>query len=383
MGLAFTILAGLSCVAWFYLVFFHGGFWRADQRLGDGALPVLRHWPPVLVVIPARNEAGVIQRCIASLLAQDYPHEFPIVLVDDNSTDATAALARSAAPRGRLTVVKGQALPARWTGKVWAMSQGVARGDCVLPGARYVLFSDADINHGPDSLRRLVVRAEAGRLDMASLMVMLSVAGFWERFLIPPFIFFFQMLYPFARVNDPNASPAAAAGGCMLVRCSALRAAGGLTAIREAVIDDCALARALAVRGGRLWLGLTTKTYSLRPYAGLSGIWNMVARRAYAQLGHSPWRLVLCIVGMALVYAVPLAAFLAPLNGAAAGLAAYGLMCWAYLPTVRLYRQRWPAALLLPFAAALYMAMTVGSAWCAWRGRGGAWKGRVYNQGTR
>jgi hopene-associated glycosyltransferase HpnB len=385
MGISIPILAGLSCVIWLYLVFFRGGFWRADQRIGDGPIPVPDHWPPVVVVIPARNEADVIAQCIASLLAQDYPHDFPIVLVDDDSSDATAAVARAAVGGGRLHMVTGQPLPAGWTGKVWAMSQGVVRAEAVLPGAHYVLFSDADIDHGRDALRRLVARAQADRLDMASTMVMLSVEGFWDRVLIPPFVFFFQMLYPFAWVNDPVARSAAAAGGCMLVRCSALRAAGGMAAIRNAVIDDCALARAIADTGGRLWLGLTTASRSLRPYGGFAGIWNMVARSAYAQLDHSPWRLMLCIAGMALVYGVPVAVVVVPFGpvAAMAGLVAYGLMCRAYLPTIRLYRQSWPAALLVPFSAAVYMAMTMGSAWSVWRGRGGAWKGRVYPHGMR
>ena len=378
------ILAGLSCAAWIYLVFLRGGFWRADQRLRDGAIQEPCSWPPVLAVIAARNEADVVRRSVGSLLAQDYPDAFPIILVDDNSSDATAAMARSAAVSApdRLIVVDGRALPAGWVGKVWAMSQGVDLGDVLIPDAQYVLFCDADIDHGRSSLRRLVARAEAGRLDLASQMVLLSVDGFWDRFLIPPFVFFFQMLYPFAWVNDPMAKTAAAAGGCMLVRRSVLAAAGGLGAIRGALIDDCALARSIARSGGKLWLGLTTKTRSLRPYAGIGGIWNMVARSAYTQLGHSPLGLVLCIAGMILVYAVPVAAMIGLLAFgpavAMAGLAAYALMCLAYLPTVRLYRQAWPAALLLPFAAAVFMAMTIGSAWRAWRGRGGAWKGRVY-----
>ncbi len=383
MGSAITILAGLSCAAWIYLVFFRGGFWRADQRLGDGPIQAPRRWPPIVAVIAARNEADVIQRCIASLLAQDYPRAFSIVLVDDDSSDATAALAMSAAAaaggRDRLIVVPGRAAPAGWAGKVWAMSQGADQCDAVMPEARYLLFSDADIDHDRSSLRRLVALAEAGQLDLASLMVMLSVDGFWDRYLIPPFVFFFQMLYPFAWVSDPAAKPAAA-GGCMLARRSALRAAGGLSAIRGALIDDCALARLIAHSGGKLWLGLTAKTRSLRPYAGFCGVWNMVARNAYTQLGHSPLRLVLCVAGMTLVYAVPVAVLPLASGPAAAmaGLAAYALMCVAYWPTIWLYRQAWPAALLLPFAAAFYMVMTIGSAWRGWRGRGGAWKGRIY-----
>ena len=380
------ILAILSCAAWLYLVLLRGGFWRADQRLGTDATPAPSHWPPVVAVIAARDEADVIARCIGSLLAQDYPRAFPIILVDDNSSDATAAVARQAAADApdRLIVVEGQPMPDGWVGKVWAMAQGVDRGDASMPDARYILFSDADIEHDPSSLRRLVAQAEAGRLDLTSLMVMLSVGGFWDRFLIPPFVFFFQMLYPFAWVNDPAAKTAAAAGGCMLLRRSALRAAGGLDSIRGELIDDCALARSIARSGGTLWLGLTAGSRSLRPYAGFSGIWNMVARSAYTQLDHSPLRLLLCIAGMVLIYAVPVVALLVPfgLAAAMAGLVAYALMCMAYLPTIRLYGQAWPAALLLPFAAALYLAMTIGSAWRDWRGRGGAWKGRVYPRQT-
>jgi hopene-associated glycosyltransferase HpnB len=377
-------LAGLSFTVWLYLFFLHGRFWRAGQRLGKDAAGMPAEWPVVPVIIPARNEADVIGQTVDSLLRQDYPNPVRIVLVDDNSDDGTADAARRAAnAAGRpecLVVVQGMPLPQGWAGKVWAMSQGAARVAREYPQAPYVLFTDADILHAPGNLRRLVARAEADSRDLVSIMVMLAAQGLWERFLIPPFVFFFQMLYPFSRVND-NAT-AAAAGGCMLVRRSVLERAGGIESIREALIDDCALARRLRGAGGRLWLGLDTETRSARPYGGLRGVWNMVARSAFTQLRYSPLLLAGCVAGMLVVYAVPpLAVAGAPWFGPGAGLAglaAYVLMVAAYAPTLKMYGRPRIVAALLPVAAMLYTAMTIASAWRHWRGVGGGWKGRVY-----
>lgn len=379
-----TALAGLALAIWVYLTCFHGGFWRADQRLDDGMVEPLTDWPEIVAIVPARNEADVIGRTIQSLAEQDYPSPFPIIIVDDGSDDGTAAAARAAAGAAdRLDIVAGKPVPESWVGKVWAMAQGVARAGEIAPGARYFLFTDADIVHEPSNLRRLVARAENAQADLVSAMVMLATHGFWERFLIPPFVFFFQMLYPFAHVNRGRRH--AAAGGCMLVRRRALREAGGMESIRGALIDDCALARLIGERGGALWLGLSTLTRSARPYGGLAGVWNMVARSAYTQLDYSAVWLAGTVLGMVLIYIVPplalfgVVAFGDPLSAIAGG-AAYVLMAGVYWPTVRLYGQSAIAVLLLPFAALLYTGMTLDSAWRYWRGVGGRWKGRVYSR---
>lgn len=383
MILAVSAPAGLALAVWLYLILLRGGFWRADQRLGDGSVEPLRDWPEIVVVVPARDEAAVIGETIRSLLAQDYPRPVRIVVVDDGSRDGTAAAARDAAGAqgARLAVVEGVPVPAGWAGKVRAMAQGVAEAGRIAPEARYILFSDADIAHDPENLRRLVVRAERSGAHLVSIMVMLAVNTVWERLLIPPFIFFFQMLYPFAQVNRGRCY--AAAGGCMLVRRNALESAGGLESIRDALIDDCALARCIGESGGRLWLGLSERTRSTRPYGGLAGVWNMVARTAFTQLDYSPLWLAGTVPAMLLTYVVPPAVLLGyPFHGdpvaAGLGFAALILMIAAYWPTVRLYRQSFAVAMFLPAAAALYTAMTVDSAWRHWRGAGGGWKGRVY-----
>jgi hopene-associated glycosyltransferase HpnB len=380
-----SILAGFALTVWIYLTFFRGGFWRAIDRLGTGSIEPLNEYPEIVVVIPARDEADVIGRTIRSLLAQDYPHPFRIVLVDDVSHDATAVVARTAAAEtpGRLTVIEGKTKPTDWVGKVWAMDQGALQAAEIVPKARYILFSDADIEHDSSNLRRLVTRAERDGADLVSIMVMLVVGNVWERLLIPPFIFFFQLLYPFAFVNAGRSR--AAAGGCMLVRRATLEAAGGLKTIKRALIDDCALARRIAEAGGNIWLGLSTETHSTRPYGGFAGVWKMVARNAFTQLKYSPLALVGTILGMALIYLTPpLAAasylFLEDHTTALIGAAGFMLMVGIFWPTVRLYNQPFWVAIFLPVAAALYTAMTVDSALHHWRGVGGGWKGRVYSK---
>lgn len=380
-----TILAGLSLAIWIYLTFFHGWFWRGRERIGSGSVEALQCTPEIVAVIPARDEADVVGATIKSLLAQDYPQGFPIVLIDDGSCDGTAAAARNAAAAApeRLNVVEGEPMPPGWAGKVWAMQQGVARAVLVAPDARYILFTDADIEHDPTNLRRLVARAERDKLDLVSVMVTLVVEHIWERLLIPPFIFFFQMLYPFAFVGQGRRH--AAAGGCMLVRRTVLEAAGGLNSIRDALIDDCALARQIASAGGKLWLGLSTSTHSTRPYGGLAGVWKMVTRSAYTQLGYSPLILLGTVFGMVLTYLVPPLAVVGYIVlgnhflGLIGGLG-FALMIGIFWPTVRMYKQPFWVAVFLPAAAALYTAMTVDSAFRHWRGKGGGWKGRVYSR---
>ena len=383
-------LALLSCAIWIFLLTGRGGFWRADVRI-DGDAPELGHWPDVVAVVPARDEAAVIGHTLPALLAQDYPGKLSVILVDDHSGDGTEAVAADVAVATgageRLRIIQSEPLPPGWTGKLWALAQGVAAaGESAEEGSRYLWFTDADISHATPVLRRLVALAERQDLDLASQMVMLRCETFWERLLIPPFVFFFQKLYTFAWVNDPRRSVAAAAGGCLLLRRAALDRAGGLAPIGGALIDDCSLAAHIRSGGrdggGRLWLGLTAESASLRGYESLGPIWRMVARSAYTQLNHSDWLLAATIVGMALMYAAaPAIVFSWPWHGqslaAAAALAAWAMMAAAIAPTLRLYRQPLWRAFLLPIAAGLYVAMTIDSAWAHWRGRGGAWKGRL------
>ena len=385
---SFSALAAISLAVWLYLLLGRNGFWRARPLIEDWAPPAPSAWPTVVAVVPARNEAAHVEEAVGSILAQDYPGELAVVLVDDHSDDQTAAIGRRlAAARTRpLDVVAARALPPGWSGKLWAMAEGLRHSAEAWPRATYVLLTDADITHPPDNLARLVAKAEAERLDLVSLMVRLHCASFWERLLIPPFVFFFQKLYPFAAVNDPARSTAAAAGGCMLARRRALEEAGGIEAIRHELIDDMALARAIKRRpgGGRIWLGLTETTTSLRRYDRLAGIWAMVARSADTQLCHSLARLAGTLVGMGVVYLVPPLGVLAGIvQGdrwlAALGLAGWAAMAIAYRPTAKLYRLGAPWLLSLPLAAALYAAMTVDSAIQHRRGAGGRWKGRVFS----
>lgn len=387
-----SVLTGigiLSLVVWLYLIALRGGYWRAGERLAT-AYAAPPAWPAVVAIVPARNEAAVIGPAVASLLTQDYPGRLTVVLVDDHSGDETVRVALQAATEaGRadaLHVVPARPLPAGWSGKLWALAEGVRHVAMREPDADFLWLSDADIAHDPDNLRRLVGKAVAERLDLVSLMVALSCRGAWEKLLIPPFVYFFQMLYPFPWANDARKRTAAAAGGCVLVRRVTLERAGGFAAIKGELIDDCALARLIKQGpppGGRTWIGLATTARSIRPYQGLGEIWRMVARTAYTQLRHSPFLLAGTLAAMTLTFLVPpVLVITVPVHGngpaALAGLAAWALMTVSAWPTFALYRQPLWRALLLPAAAALYGAMTVDSAVRHWRGRGGAWKGRVH-----
>jgi hopene-associated glycosyltransferase HpnB len=372
-----TLALGLIAVAlWAYLLAARGGFWRTDQNDGQDA-PAPLQWPAVTAVVPARNEADVIAACLGSLLAQDYPGGFEILLVDDDSDDGTGEIARglaaAASPR-RLQVLCGAPLPAGWTGKLWAVSQGVAAAG---EAPKYLWLTDADISHAPDNLRRLVARAEAGGNVLTSLMAQLHCRTPAERLLIPAFVFFFQMVYPFRWVNRPKHRVAGAAGGCMLADRAALARAGGIAAIRTAVIDDCALA-AIMKRQGPIWLGLTHRSQSIRPYETLGAIGRMVSRSAYAQLGYSPWQLAGALLGLAVTYLLPPALALFG-HGAArvCGVAAWALMTLSFQPMLRFYRRSPAWGVALPLIATLYAAFTWQSAVQVWRGGGGQWKGRA------
>ena len=374
-----AIAAIVALLAWLWLAVLRGGFWRSDQRLpadtGD-----MDRWPAVVAVIPARNEAATIARTVASLSGQDYAGSLAVVVVDDESGDGTAAAARSA--DARIAVIRGAPLRHGWVGKVWAQSQGIAYADVAFPDAEWLLLTDADIVHAPDAVRRLVAHGVNRNCDLVSLMVRLRCRSFWERFLIPAFVLFFQKLYPFPWVNDPARRTAAAAGGCMLVRRSALTAAGGIEAIRARLIDDCALAARIKKRGA-VWLGLADQSYSLRAYDRLGDVWTMVARTAYTQLHRSAWLLAGTVLGMLWLYLWPPVAALYGLvaldvPAALAGLAAWFLMAVLAWPTARYFGLRPAWGLSLPAAAMLYTAMTVDSARRHWQGTGGAWKGRHY-----
>jgi hopene-associated glycosyltransferase HpnB len=372
-------LAALSLLAWIGLALFRGWFWQV-RLPADCAEP--GDWPQVVAVLPARDEAEVIDAALAALLRQDYPGRFDVILVDDHSTDGTAAVAAASAARAgaqeRLLTVAARELPAGWVGKVWAQSEGLAAQQQHFAGARYVFLTDADILHDPRALRRLVARAEAGQLVLTSLMVRLRCESLAEKALLPAFVFFFAMLYPFSRVNDPRSPVAAAAGGCMLARTDALAAIGGIAAIRDQVIDDCALARRMK-RQGPIRLDLAQDSCSLRRYEQWSGIWNMVARSAYTQLRYSPWRLAGTVSGMLLAYLVP-PAFAIALAAAPAGwiaLSAWLVMAAIYVPMLRYYGQSPLCAPALPLVAMIYLGATIASAWRHARGRGGQWKGRA------
>jgi hopene-associated glycosyltransferase HpnB len=381
-----TVIFGVIPLGiWLHMMFGRGMFWRADVRDDRDTPPAPTHWPSVAAVVPARDEADVIARSVGSLLAQDYPGDFRVILVDDQSSDGTGetalAAARALGAEDRLTVMGGQPLPPGWTGKLWAVSQGVARADEAAPD--YLLLTDADIGHAPDNLRQLVSRAESGGRVLVSLMAKLSCANAAERFLIPAFVYFFEMLYPFAQVNRAGSQVAAAAGGCMLVKREALAAAGGIASIRHEIIDDCALGRRMKAQGP-IWLGLTERATSLRPYEDVDAIGRMVSRSAYAQLGYSVVVLSGVVAGMVLTYvAPPVAAVVGTGWMRACGAAAWALMALSFLPMARFYRVSPLWGVGLPLIGATYTMFTLQSAIQVWRGQGGMWKGRAQAQAGR
>jgi hopene-associated glycosyltransferase HpnB len=371
-------LSFLALAIWLYLIVGRGGFWLSSVR-DQGAFAPPNTWPTVAIIIPARDEAEGIAASVGSLLAQDYAGPLRIILVDDGSTDGTAAIAtRTATEASReqaLEVITGEPLPAGWTGKLWALKQGIDRAQA--GGANYYLLSDADIVYAPDVLGGLVARAQAGGLVLTSLMVKLRCASLAERALVPAFIFFFEMLYPFAWINRPEAATAGAAGGCMLVRADILQQIGGLARIRDALIDDCALAAELKLYGP-IFLSLTERARSIRRYPGFQDIRRMVSRSAYAQLRYSPLMLTGVVAGIGLTYlAPPLFALLGSGLTQAAGLVAWLLMALAFQPTLRFYRVSPLWGIALPAIAFCYTLFTLDSALQYARGKGGLWKGRV------
>ncbi|VXD12251.1 Glycosyl transferase, family 2 [Planktothrix serta PCC 8927] len=411
------ILTLLSLIIWIVLLMFRGQFWQADQRLPELQKPLL-NYPSVAIIVPARNESELIEMSLRSLLNQNYPGSFSIILVDDQSQDKTANIAEKTAKilnqTERLNIITSQPLPGGWTGKLWAMEQGVKYTQQLINPPDYILFTDADIEHSPNNLKQLVEKAETEQLQLVSLMVLLRCQSFWEKLLIPAFVFFFQKLYPFRWVNHPQSQLAAAAGGCILIRREALTRIGGLQILKQALIDDCSLAQAVKntlSKGGEegrlltpvnqgfsmgsfifpftsksyypIWLGLTETTHSLRPYPNLASIWDMVARTAFSQLNFSIILLGLTLIGMILIYLMfPVGLIWGILHGkgliillaALTGL----LMEIAYYPTLKLYQLSPVWGLTLPLIGFLYALMTLDSALRYWRGKGGSWKGRTY-----
>jgi hopene-associated glycosyltransferase HpnB len=374
-------LAGLTLLIWIVLTFFRGAFWRLrafDDDIAPHRSPP--DWPRVLCVMPARNEAETIARAVSSLARQEYPGEFRIVIVDDHSEDATSGLARTAAQEAgaahRVRILHAETLQSGWTGKLWALQQGIASSQQDSPD--YFWFTDADIEHAPDTLARLVSRAEQHHFDLVSLMVLLQAKTFPERLLIPPFLYFFLKLYPPRWIADTKAKTAGAAGGCILLRRTALARIGGFAAIRAEVIDDCALARAVKRSGGAIWMGLTRKSVSLRAYQTFGEIRDLIARTAFTQLKYSSSLLFGTLAGMLLTYVAPvvLAFYPQPMVWRM-GLATWLLMAVTYLPTVRFYGLSPLWAPFLPVAAAFYSYATWLSAVRYWLGRGGQWKGRA------
>ncbi|MCL6453334.1 MAG: glycosyltransferase [Alicyclobacillus sp.] len=396
MATASAIAGGVLLLAWLWLLFFRGGYWRTDLRLDarpskegaslDGA------WPSICAIVPARNEADMLPHTLGALLEQMYDGPFSVVLVDDHSDDGTADAARRIAAASRhperLTVVSAPPLPAGWAGKVWAMHTGIRNAPA---DAAFFLFTDADIHHPPHSVARLVEQAQTQGFDLVSLMVRLRFETFWGALMIPAFVYFFAKLYPFRWVSTRSRKTAAAAGGSLLVRSHFVQQEDGLTPMAGALIDDCAMAKLVQSRGGALWLGLGDDVTSLRAYPGLRDVWNMVARSAFVQLRYSGWWLFGTVIGMLTLYAGPVVLSLlslgqaltstAPATALAAAclnLGAWLAMTVSFAPILRWYRVSAWCAPLLPVCGFLYTCMTVDSARRFFRRQADAWKGRPY-----
>ncbi|XLQ12223.1 MAG: glycosyltransferase [cyanobacterium endosymbiont of Epithemia adnata isolate EadnSB Bon19] len=390
-----TIITIISLIIWLYLLLFRGKFWLSNQKIDPEKIS-LTTYPSVCVVIPARNEADVLPVSLRSLLNQDYLGDFKIILVDDQSDDGTTEIAYELATifdkTDRLTVISGELLSSGWSGKLWAMEQGIKYIKEQNLHPDYILFTDADIEHHKTNLRELVGKSQQENLALTSLMVRLRCQSIWEQFLIPAFVFFFEKLYPFVWVNDPHHKMAAAAGGCILIRQDILEQVGGLEIVRQALIDDCSLAAAVKLKlqdvsenpPQGIWLGLSEKTCSLRPYDSLETIWDMVARTAYTQLNYSPLLLIGTVMGLTIIYIVPPVSLIWGLVVGNSLITSLGGITWllmsiSYLPTLRLYKTSLLWSISLPAISFLYLLMTIDSALRHWRGKGGRWKGRVYS----
>jgi hopene-associated glycosyltransferase HpnB len=373
-----TFIAVLPLAIWLYLFFARGNFWQIHEE--DVEPTPLERWPRVVAIVPARNEAETIGRAATSLAKQDYPGQFSAIVVDDHSDDGTADLARKAASEcnatEKISVLSARELPPGWTGKVWATNEGVTEAARKAPA--YFWLTDADIIHAPSTLRRLVCEAERDSLDLSSLMVFLRVHTFPERLLIPAFLYFFLTVYPPNWVSNVKSRAAAAAGGCILLRRAALERVGGMAAVRSEIIEDCALSRALKRDGGKIRLGLTRSSVSLRGYQGFAGIRDLIARVAFTQLRYSFMVLLGALAGLFVTYLLPWVLFFAfPGQAWLAVDTTIAMMAASFAVTVKFYGLSWPWALTLPIAALFYGYATCVSAVRYWLGRGGQWKGRA------
>jgi hopene-associated glycosyltransferase HpnB len=389
--------AVLALLIWLVLWLGYGDFWRIAPLLPEAVgLPDMERWPAVDIIVPARNESDILPETLPTLLHQRYPGRLRVFLVDDQSEDQTGAVARAWAEKKdehAFELVRTETRPAGWTGKLWALEQGLRAS--ARKSSPLILFTDADIAHEPLSVRRLVACAVGGDYDLVSLMARLRVGDFWSKLLVPAFVYFFALLYPFRWIGDPTRKTAGAAGGCVLLRRAALERAGGLASIADALIDDCSLGRLIKRHGrqgaGRIWLGFTRDVVSRRPCVDLAAVWHMVVRTAFVQLRFSWPLLLLTVSGMGLVFLMPpvftlagISLLVAGVSGPAVwwpvlgGTAAWLIMTRTFRPMVRWYDQPAWHACLLPVAAFLYTLMTVDSARRFVRGTGGAWKGRTY-----
>ncbi len=391
------IILLLSLIIWLYLLFFRGNFWLCNQSLPDQIINnlTLNNYPSVCAIIPARNEAEVINISLESLLKQDYKGQFSLILINDQSTDPTEKIAQETAKNivsnHSLNIVSGIPLEKGWSGKLWAVNQGINYAQNLPNSPVYFLLTDADIHHDPNNLNALIYKAETENLALVSAMVKLRCESFWENLLIPAFIYFFQKLYPFQWVNNFQKKIGAAAGGCILIRRDVLESIGGISSVKNALIDDCSLAQTVKnylktnqMNYQGIWLGLADKTVSLRSYNSLKSIWDMVARTAYTQLNYSVFLLIGTVLAMILIYLVPpvgiiIGIVLNNLNIMLVSLVTYLLITISYYPTIRLYQCSFIYPFLLPAIAFLYTLMTIDSAFKHWQGKGGAWKGRVYS----
>ena len=378
--------AAVSLLIWFGLFFFNGHFWQI--WISDADREAVRpptKWPSVVAVVPARNEAATIAQTVSALAAQDYPGNLSIIVVDDHSEDGTGEIARKAASdleaNEKVQVLSAPLLAAGWTGKLWALQSGVEHVLSSQPD--FFWFTDADIVHGPNTLSCLVSRAERDRLHLTSLMVLLQAQTLAEKLIIPPFLYFFLMLYPPRWIANSKSHTAGAAGGCALLRSSALARIDGLAAIRGEVIDDCSLARAVKRSGGDIWMGLTRSSISLRRYLRLSELQDMIARTAFTQLNYSVLRLIGTLVGLLLTFVAPVALAFSSISAVwVPALLAWCLMSASFLPTVVFYRLSPLWSPFLPIAALFYSYATFLSALRYWLGRGGQWKGRAQAPGS-
>lgn len=371
-----TFLALAGAAIWLIILALPWQPWRTRERLEARAATEGKDLGAVTVLIPARNEAETIGRTLQALGRQG--PNLQVIVVDDQSDDGTVEAARAAAPAGcDLEVVAGGPLPPGWAGKLWALEQGRAKVETPL-----VLLLDADIELAPGMLPTLVEVKVAKGADFLSLMAELRMASVWERLLMPAFVYFFKLLYPFHLSNGRTRFVAAAAGGCILTERATLDAIGGFTALKDAVIDDCALARLVKARGGRTWIGLSRSVLSMRRYETLDAIWQMVARSAYTQLNYSPLLLLGCTVVLLVACWLPLIAVVGAPVIAAKLIGALGLcaMILGYAPTLAYYRRSLAWALTMPLIGTLYLAMTWGSALRYWQGRRTQWKGRIYSR---